>query len=314
MGNKNNSNFRNNFEFINKISKGIFSEIYLYREKQTKQYFAVKVFPLGRIGQNDIKIFQKETKILESINHPNIVKHYFSFEENNNYYIVKEYCENNDLLKYIYSHKEKNEKISEEMIWKVAYQSLDALNYLHVEKNILNKDITPLNILLSKDNNVKISDFELSGIIPIISNVPRTMEVGYVKGGSPFFLSPESFFDKFTFKSDIWSLGVSLYLMAQLEFPFEGENQIILKENIMNKAPKELDKNYSNELNKFIMKMLDKDPIKRPTAKDCMYLIPIAIKNKYEKKNFNTSSIPQEIKEDLNDLYSLNYEFPNLSM
>ena len=351
FNNMNNSNINNNnnminqsqknepnslldeFEFIKRIGSGAFGEVNLYKNKKNNLFYAIKALPIGSVNQNDKKLFQKESKLLESINHPNIVKYYLSFEEKNNYYIVMEYCENNNLEIFIDSMKQKNERILEELIWKVAYQSLDALNYLHVEKKILHKDIKPLNILFTKNNDIKLSDFGLSGIIPIISNATTMIRVDTSKpSGTPNYLPPEIYTNNISFKSDIWSLGVSLYQMAQLEVPFPfGENEVVHKINLTSKSPKPIDKIYSKELNNLIMKMLIKDPIRRPTAKDCMLLIPKIIKNKYERINlieeltlynpffplfglgFLKSSIPQEIKEEFNDLYSIIYEFPNLS-
>ena len=203
-----------------------------------------------------------------------------------------------------------------------------------MDKNILHRDIKPLNILFTKDNNIKLSDFGLSGIIPIISNATTMVRVDSIKGGTEYYNSPESYSDNITFKTDIWSLGVTLYQMSQLELPFGDKiNPNSLKNNILYKAPKKLNINYSNDLSNLIMKMLIKDPLKRPTAKDCILLIPKIIRNKYERINFfdaiplynpffpflgigyilNVPSIPQEIKEEFNDLYSIIYEFPNIS-
>ena len=152
------------------------------------------------------------------------------------------------------------------------------------------------------------SDFSLSEIIPIISNDTTTERYDSIIGGTLFYYPPEGFSGKSkTFKSDIWSLGVSLYEMAQLELPFEG-NFLIFKNNVLFKSPKNISNFYSKELNILIMKMLTKDPLKRPTAKDCMLFIPRIIRNKYAKP-----LIPNEIEEEFIDLYSIIYDFPNLS-
>ena len=89
------------------------------------------------------------------INHPNIIKYYFSGVKNNIFYIAMEFCENRDLQYYINIQKDKNEKIPEKIIWKVAYQALEALQYLHVEKKIIHQDIKPLNIMI--DSNIWLS-------------------------------------------------------------------------------------------------------------------------------------------------------------
>lgn len=85
---------------------------------------------------------------------------------------------------------------------------------MHVEKKILHRDIKPLNILFTKNNNIKLSDFGLSGIIPIISSATTLIRVDSIKGGTEYFYSPETYSNNVTFKSDIWSLGVTLFLMS----------------------------------------------------------------------------------------------------
>ena len=89
-----------------------------------------------------------------------------------------------------------------------------------------------------------------------------------------FSTPPEFLKDKQTnFKSDIWALGCTLYFLANLKIPFEGNNDQI-DINILQVEPKRLDKIYSNELDNFIFKMLDKDSLKRPSSSECLNLIP----------------------------------------
>lgn len=143
-------------------------------------------------------------------------------------------------------------------------------------------------------------------------------------GSTPIFKCPEK---NITFKSDIWSLGVTLYYMAQLEYPFEGDDEDTVKDNILNKVQGDLGKQYSLNLNKIIKMMLTKDPLKRPSAYDCMNLLPRDVIEKYEKPKINSfenflfqmlmasfglGEIPPEIKEEFNDLYLIVSEFPNL--
>jgi serine/threonine protein kinase len=137
-----------------------------------------------------------------------------------------EYCKNLDLQNYIKNKIDKNEKIQEDFIWKVAYQTLDALNYLHIIKKMAHLDIKPLNLLLDVDNNIKISDFGLSGIIPIISEVSTTLKISNT-GGTEKYIPPEAIKgQKRSFKFDIWALGVTLYYMAQSQLPFTGTNTL----------------------------------------------------------------------------------------
>ena len=102
-----------------------------------------------------------------------------------------EYFKNLDLQNYIKNKIDKKEKIQEDFIWKVAYQTLDALNYLHTIKKMAHLDIKPLNLLLDVDDNIKISDFGSSGIIPIISEVSTTLKISNT-GGTEYYIPPEA--------------------------------------------------------------------------------------------------------------------------
>ena len=93
-----------------------------------------------------------------------------------------------------------------------------------MKKKIVHKDIKPSNIFIGNDDNIKLGDFSSSGIMPISSEIAtylrmtnRTKQFGY----TPIFKSPEN---KASFKSDIWSLGVTLYYLAEQKYPFEGED------------------------------------------------------------------------------------------
>ena len=120
-----------------------------------------------------------------------------------------EYCENKDLDKLINKIKSRKEKFEEIFIWKVAYQTLKALEYLHIEKKVVHNDIKPLNLLLTKNNDIKLTDFGISGIIPILSNIRTTMKINDNERTLIFSTPPEFLRGRHTtFKSDIWSLDV----------------------------------------------------------------------------------------------------------
>ena len=88
--------------------------------------------------------------------------------------------------------------------------------------------------------------------------------------GTPLYLAPEIIrSEKYDHKADIWGLGCVCYQLAALEHPFEGKNIIHLGQNIVNAQPKPL-QNYSSLLNAFVMDMLQKNPLKRPSASELL--------------------------------------------
>ena len=136
------------YTFVKELGKGGFGKVNLYKEKKNLHNFiAVKEY----IGINELpKNLIKEKKILSEINHPYIIKYLFSCFDNNNFYIGMEYCKNRNLDYLINLTIKENSRIKEEYIWKVAYQTLKALAYLHLEKKLVHNDIKPSNILLTE--------------------------------------------------------------------------------------------------------------------------------------------------------------------
>ena len=130
-----------NYTFVKELGKGGFGKVNLYKEiKNPNNLVAVKEF-FGINETNFPKEYKKEKKLLSEIHHKYIVKYLFSCFDNNNFYIGMEYCENKDLNNLINKTKNKNQKIEEKFIWKVAYQTLQALEYLHIVKT---GNITPI--------------------------------------------------------------------------------------------------------------------------------------------------------------------------
>ena len=322
--NNNNSNYANkkiyNYTFIKDLGKGTTGKVSLYRSNLNKQLVAIKEIDISAFPDKTKKELNKEPQILQMIFNPYIIHFYEFFEEDNKLYICMEYCENNNLNSYINNYINNNQQIPESFIWKVAYQVLNALKYLHIDKKIVHKDIKPENLFLDKNEDIKLGDFSSSGIMPIFSKIETTISYGT----TPIFKCPEK---SITFKSDIWSLGVTLYYMAQLKYPFEGSDEDEIKNNILNKIQDDLDQQYSASLNKIIKVMLTKDPLKRPSAYECMNLLPRDIREKYERPQNNSfenflfqmfmasmglGEMPPELKEEFNDLYLIVSEFPNL--
>ena len=137
-------------------------------------------------------------------------------------------------------------------------QMLEALKYLHAN-NIVHRDVKTLNIFMGEDGSLLLGDL---GVSKILKN-----DLGlYSRVGTPLYLAPEIIkYEKYDYKADIWGLGCVLYLLATLNHPFEGKNIVTLGQNILQTDPKPI-KNYTPELQAFIFKMLEKNPVKRADA------------------------------------------------
>lgn len=125
--------------------------------------------------------------------------------------------------------------ISEEIIWKIAYQLLLALQYCHNrvsdEKGrggkVLHRDIKPANIFVDKSNHIKLGDFGLS------REMGEHSEFAQTHVGTPYYMSPQQVRNlNYNEKSDIWSAGCLIYEMAALRRPFEASNHLALAKKI----------------------------------------------------------------------------------
>ena len=129
-----------------------------------------------------------------------------------------EYAENGDLQKLITDQKQRGMFFAESYIWEVAWQLCLALLHLH-SHDIIHRDVKCMNVFYSKDKSVKLGDLSESTIVNN-SNYVRTKRIG-----TPLYLSPEIVkHETYDHRTDIWSLGIVMYHIATLEFPFLDAN------------------------------------------------------------------------------------------
>ena len=273
----------------------------------------MKKMELNHLKESQQRECYREVSILRKVSHPNIIKYYSSFLENESLCIIMEYAELGDLYSLIKHYKRHQKYFDEILLWRIAYEILTGLEYLH-SNSIIHRDIKCLNLFLSKDHHVKIGDLG-------VSTISALGGMHCTRVGTPLYLSPELIKQiPYDYKTDIWSFGCSLYHLSCLEPPFTGNNLIVLGNNIVKGRPRELPSIYSNELKIFIDKMLTKKPDKRPSAKEAKELIPksmldkifLAYKNKIEIKSRPFSSIGNRISIDNNN-NNVNNIYNNMS-
>ena len=133
------------------------------------------------------------------------------------------------------------------------------LDYIHGRK-ILHRDIKVQNIFLTGNNTVKLGDFGISRVLE------NTQEHAQTVVGTPYYMSPEVCqSSKYTYKADVWSLGVVLYELCAGKRPFIAENLLGLVYKIVEEEPEPIPDTYSPELQEIVKKLLTKDVASRPT-------------------------------------------------
>ena len=184
-----------------------------------------------------------EVQILKRLEHPNIVHYLDSFREGGMLYIVMELVDGASLLDHITSTAEKGRRMREERVWDIFLQTVLALHYIHSEKGVVHRDLTPNNILLEHDSGrVKIADFGLAKAQPRTSESGREMstrerrhaEVMQSAVGTMPYSCPEIIMHEgYGAKADVWSLGCVLYHMLALAPPFRGSNPLAMAQDIV---------------------------------------------------------------------------------
>lgn len=220
--------FKSDIEFYKikqKIGKGCFGQVYLATQLLTNTSVALKAIPKINIKNKDSrKKIEKEVEILKRINNnSHIIKLFEVFEDNNNVYLVFEYLENGDLVKYF-----KANPLFDEPEQKVLFKKIvKGVEYLH-KNQIIHRDIKLDNILLDRRMNPKLCDFG-------ISSVQEPNKKIYDTGGTPAYLAPEvvKAEGEVGLKSDVWSLGVLLYLLTFGIVPFKANDMQVLYNKII---------------------------------------------------------------------------------
>ena len=249
----------NDYKFENKIGEGRFGKVRLAIHKATNLKVAIKI-----IDKNQIKLKEErqrvdsEILILKQIKHYNISKLFSCIESEERIYLVEEYVNGNDLNVFI-KQKEKP-KIREQKVLNYFRQIISAIEYIH-KLGIAHRDLKPENILINNKNDIKLIDFGLGKMF-------TKKELLKTQCGSPYYASPEMINgNKYNgIPSDIWSLGVILYLMLFEELPFMDSDMKRLYKKISTgkyEIPEDKLDEVSKEAIDLIKQILEVSPKKR---------------------------------------------------
>lgn len=206
------------YEILEKIGSGGMAVVYRGRDRKLDRYVTVKVLREEFIGDEEfIERFRSEACSVARLSHPNIVRAYDVGEDGDINYIVNEYIHGDTLKKAI---KEKAPFDSRSTI-NVAIQIASALSQAH-KAHIVHRDIKPQNILVGTDGVVKVTDFGIARAATV-----STMTTTANAAGSVHYFSPEQarggYVDE---KSDIYSLGITMFEMITGVLPFQGNNSV----------------------------------------------------------------------------------------
>ena len=241
------------YEVLEKVGTGGMSDVYKAKDHRLNRMVAVKVLK-QEFSENAtfVSKFRVEAQAAAGLMHPNIVNVYDVGEEKSSYYIIMELVNGITLKKYI----EKKGRLSPREAVTVAIQVAIGLAAAH-RNHIIHRDIKPQNIIISKEGKVKVTDF---GIAKASTSNTITSNVM----GSVHYTSPEQarggFSDE---KSDVYSLGVTLFEMLTGRVPYEGDTTVAIALKHIQEPfpdPRELVPDLPYSVQQIVLKCCEKSP------------------------------------------------------
>ena len=305
------------YQKIKSLGKGSYGQVFLVKSIQTQKEYALKETIITKKKEVFLYFTMNEINILSKLNNPFIIslKCAFKTQLDNDIEklgIIMEYVDNGDLNKLLIDYKYDEIYFEEKRILNWLFQVCLALIYLQ-KNDVIHRDIKPSNIFLMADDTIKLGDFGISKKVSLSSDITFFI-------GTPRYTSPEIINKKdFSFKTDIWSLGVTFLELISLRAPFLGYEteeiyENILKRNInsniLNKEKNGFNnyitKRYSKNLLDLVKEMISMNPDDRPNAKDILNrdIIKERMESYLKENNFNENEainnidvIKKEIKE-----------------
>uniref|UniRef100_A0A7N6FHT3 non-specific serine/threonine protein kinase n=1 Tax=Anabas testudineus TaxID=64144 RepID=A0A7N6FHT3_ANATE len=250
------------WDIIGELGDGAFGKVFKAQNKQTGVLAAAKV--IDTKTEEELEDYMVEIEILASCDHPNIVKLLDAFYYESKLWILIEFCAGGAVDAIML---ELERALTEPQIKVVCKQTMQALVYLHDNK-IIHRDLKAGNILLTLDGDVKLADFGVS------ARNTKTLQRRDSFIGTPYWMAPEVVMCEtskdrpYDYKADIWSLGVTLIELAQIEPPNHEMNPMRVLLKIAKSDPPTLmqPSRWSPEFNDFLKRCLDKNVDSRWSA------------------------------------------------
>jgi tetratricopeptide (TPR) repeat protein len=252
------STFAGRYQIIEELGRGGMGRVYRVLDKKLNEEVALKLItPEISSDKKTVERFSNELKVARKIVHKNIARMFDLNEERGTHYFTMEYVRGEDLKRLI----RKMGRLNAAQAISIAKGVCDGLAEAH-RLGVIHRDLKPQNIMVDEDGNSRIMDF----------GIARSLEGKGITGagvmiGTPDYMSPEQVEGKETDqRSDIYSLGIILYEMVTGQVPFEGDTPFTI--GVKHKSetptdPKELNSQLPDDLNRVILKCLEKDKEKR---------------------------------------------------
>ena len=260
------TDLRKKYDYISVIGSGAFGKVRLFVYKDCNKFrYAIKTIKKNLFSQHSMEGLIREVDILRSLDHPNIVKYFETYEDNKYIHLVMEYIAGDNLFKVLTNNL--YFKFTEREISQIMTCLLKAVLFLH-HNGIIHRDIKPENIVFVEPGNfnaLKLIDFGLS--------IQQNARKDNRRVGTPYYMAPEMINGNFVYASDVWSMGVILFIMVTGRQPFNASNKDKVFQRVLsgNYDAKTLKKaKCSSEVKDLIKKMLINSAQSRITIEECL--------------------------------------------
>lgn len=251
---------------LKQIARGAMGIIFRGESREDGRTVALKVLPLQNVSDpQDVERFKREIETITSLVHPNIVRVFDFGQVEDFYYYVMEFLDGRTLRELIYDRGHLSPYHAAEIIRDAAR----GVAFAH-QHGVIHRDLKPSNIMIVKDGTVKIVDFGLA-----FHKSSQVLTATGISLGTPAYMSPEQIEGDrpdVNERSDIYSLGVSLYEAATGQRPFEGENQYDVMKHVLFDQPRRADAvnpAVPEDLSRIIARAMARNPNDRyPRAAD----------------------------------------------
>jgi serine/threonine protein kinase len=251
--------------FENVLGEGAYGKVYEGRNKQTSEYIAIKVQNKSKIFPSEIVNIRHECNVLSTLDHPNIIKIYGGYDDGHNIYWILSYMCGGDLMTFMTERARSGLNISGAR--NIFRQLVDAIDYCH-SRNVIHRDIKLENILLrdvcvsATDCHIVLGDFGLATYQTVDGPDIRTFP------GTVTYVAPEialgiPYRGRAT---DIWAMGIVLYVITQVRYPFFADTDQGIMEMIISYPPSPMV--APTAITNLVKRMLAKDPQTRITMEE----------------------------------------------
>lgn len=248
--------FSGRYELTHVIARGGMAQVYRARDRLLDRPVALKVlFPELSVDRAFVERFRREAQAAANLSHPNIVPVFDWGEDGGTYYIVMEYIDGQPLSAALRA----GGPMPPVRVAQIGARVADALDYAH-RHGVIHRDVKPGNVLLTSDEQVKVTDF---GIARAVNTEESLTQTGAVMGTATYFSPEQAEGMGVDARSDIYSLGVVLYEMVAGRPPFLGDTPVaIASKHVRDNPPplRDLNPTVPPALEAIIAKAMAKSP------------------------------------------------------